>query len=480
MIVSDLNYLVAEITLASSTLVILLLSLFISNKYRDGIVYALSQCTLLVAAILTLKIAPSAPVSILNNGYIQDTISINMKLMLYLFTAAIFVYCRSYIKQTKIMAPEFYVLSLFSLLGMQILVSAFNLLTFYLGIELMTLPIYALVAMGQNKKFATEASIKYFTLGALSSCLLLYGISLIYGITGKFNLAEINASLTSMSTMPLAMKIALLFILANIGFKLGAAPFHMWMPDTYQGTSLAQVLLIGCLPKLSVFVFAYRIVSNFSFCFEFIQSTLLTIGVLSLLWGNLAALRQTNIRRLLAYSSVSHIGFIILGLCVSFVSSLFYLVTYCIMTIAGFAVLIRLSKEGFEVLQIKDLNGLAVKRPKIALLLLIIMLSMAGIPPLIGFQAKLILIRDLIYSDKLMYALLAMLASVVGAFYYLKVIRAMYFAEPETDFKVVTTNMSYAGTFLLVANSVGILLLGIIPAGLLRLCLLSFMPPLIN
>jgi len=384
-----------------------------------------------------------------------------------------FLYANRSIDDLDIARGDFYVLALFSVLGMLTLISSNSLLTLYLSLELLSLPLYALVALQRDRNSGTEAAMKYFIMGALASGLLLYGFSLIYGVTGTLFIHEIAQRMMDQQEISnVALVLALVLVISGIAFKFGAVPFHMWVPDVYQGAPTPIVLFISSVPKLAAFALTARLlgIGLVELADEAAQ-VLTVLAVLSLVIGNVVAIAQTNLKRMLAYSTISHVGFIFLGLLTANVmgysAALFYVITYAFMSAGAFAVLIILSHSGLEAENIDDLKGLNTRNPWYAFLMLLLMFSLAGVPPTVGFYAKVGILQSLIVIDQVWLAGVAVFFSVIGAFYYLRVVKTMYFDAPADPSPVpVQADMKVAFSF----NALIILALGLFPEWLLNLC----------
>ncbi len=395
-----------------------------------------------------------------------------LKLMIYLGTSLIFVYSRQYIQLREMFRGEFYALVLFAVVGMMIMVSGQNMLTLYVGLELLSLSLYALVALDRDNARATEAAMKYFVLGALASGLLLYGMSMIYGMTGSLNIADINTALMGSVKIHAVLILGLVFIVAGLAFKLGAVPFQMWVPDVYEGSPTAITILISSVPKLAAFAFVIRLlVQGLPTLVADWQQMLMIMAVLSIIVGNVTAIAQTNLKRMLAYSTISHIGFMLYGLMSAsmngFVYAMFYVVSYVLMTLAGFGMILLLSRKGFEAEQLDDLKGLNQRSPWHAFLMLIVMFSMAGVPPTLGFYAKFTVLQAALQAGYLWLVVFAVLMAVIGAFYYLRVIKLMYFDEPiDTHPIQAPIDMRIA----LSVNAMALLVFGLMPQKLMELC----------
>jgi NADH-quinone oxidoreductase subunit N len=355
-------------------------------------------------------------------------------------------------------------------------VSAHHFLTLYLGLELMSLCLYAMVAMHRDSKVATEAAMKYFILGALASGMLLYGMSIIYGVTGNLAISAIATAIQTGDLNNTVLSFGLVFLVIGVAFKLGAVPFHMWLPDVYEGAPTAMTLFIATTPKLAAFAMMIRIlVEGLGELQVYWQDMLIMLAVLSVILGNVVAIAQTNIKRMLAYSTISHVGFILLGVIsgteAGYAGSLFYALTYALMTLAAFGMVILMSRRGFEAEEIEDYKGLSKRHPWFALMMLIVMFSMAGIPPLVGFYAKLAVLKSVVDVGLLWVAVLVVLMSVIGAFYYLRVIKVMYFDTADEAYEIdAPTDMRV----MVSANAVAVLALGILPGSLMALCVNVF------
>jgi NADH-quinone oxidoreductase subunit N len=384
------------------------------------------------------------------------------------------VYSKQYLKDRGLFRPDFIVLALLALLGQFVLISGANLLTLYLGLELMALPTYALVAMRHNSEKSVEAAIKYFILGALASGFLLYGMSMLYGVTGSLDLIEIFKTVADPRVNHLVMAFGLVFIVAGLAFKLGVVPFHMWVPDVYQGAPTAVTLMIAAAPKLAAFALLFRLLVNTLLpLLGDWQPMLVLLAVLSLVVGNITAIAQTNVKRMLAYSAIAQMGFVLLGMLSvfddhAFSAALFYVVTYVLTTLGSFGLLMMLSRKGYDCETLEGLKGLNKKHPWYAFIGLVMMFSLAGIPPTVGFAGKLGVLEALVDAEHTFLAIIAVLASLIGAFYYLRVVKVMYFDEPVHEASVTGSGFAKG---LLSLNAVLVLVIGIVPAGLMSVCL---------
>lgn len=467
----DLISALPEIVIVCMAMVIMLADLMLKKSNRIAI-YGLAQFSFLVAAYLTYSSHTPTVSYAFTGTFVDDTLADVLKLMIYLGTSLIFVYSRQYLQQRDMFRGEFYALVLFSVVGMMIMVSGQNMLTLYVGLELLSLSLYALVAMDRDNARATEAAMKYFVLGALASGMLLYGMSMIYGMTGSLNIGDINAALMGDVKIYSVLILGLVFIVAGLAFKLGAVPFQMWVPDVYEGSPTAVTMLISSVPKLAAFAFVIRmLVQGLPSLFLDWQQMLMIMAVLSIIVGNITAIAQTNLKRMMAYSTISHIGFMLFGLMSAsmngFISSLFYIVSYVIMTLAGFGIILLLSRKGFEADQLDDLKGLNQRNPWVAFLMLIVMFSMAGVPPTLGFYAKFTVLQAALQAGYLWLVVFAVLMAVIGAFYYLRVIKLMYFDAP-VDLNPISAPMDMR--VILGVNALALLVIGLMPQSLMELC----------
>ena len=409
------------------------------------------------------------------NGLFQsDPLSNLLKACSCGAVAVSLIYSKQYLNDRKLFRPDFIVMVLLALLGQMVLISGANLLTLYLGLELMALPMYALVAMRHTSEKSVEAGIKYFILGALASGFLLYGMSMLYGVTGSLDLIEIFKTVADPRVNHLVMAFGLVFIVAGLAFKLGVAPFHMWVPDVYQGAPTAVTLMIAGAPKLAAFALLFRLLVNTLLpLMGDWQPMLVLLAVLSLVVGNVTAIAQTNVKRMLAYSAIAQMGFVMLGMLSvfddhAFSASVFYVVTYVLTTLGTFGLLMALSRKGYDCETLEGLKGLNKTHPWFAFIGLVMMFSLAGIPPTVGFAAKLGVLEALVDAEHTLLAVIAVLASLVGAFYYLRVVKVMYFDEPAHETSVTGSGFAKG---LLSLNAILVVVLGIVPAGLMSICL---------
>lgn len=472
---NDINHAWPEVFMLSMACFVLVLDLFVNEKNRIY-TFILTQIALLGAALLTIEQMGIDKAVVFSGTFVHDNMSDVVKLFIYLITAMVFLYSRDYLKQRSLFKGEYYVLGLFGVLGMMIMASANHFLTIYLGLELMSLCLYAMVAFNRDSGVASEAAMKYFVLGAIASGLLLYGMSMLYGATGSLNLNEIAAYLQVHGTDNMILSFGLVFIVVGLAFKLGAVPFHMWLPDVYHGAPSAVTLYIGSAPKIAAFAMVIRLLADGmqTLLIDW-QQMMIIMAVLSLAIGNIVAIAQTNIKRMLAYSTISHAGFLILGILSGtdqgYSASLFYAITYAITAAGGFGIVVVLSRTGFEAEQINDYKGLNDRNPWMAFLMLLLMFSMAGVPPTVGFFAKLSVLQAILDVGLMELAVTAVLFSLIGAYYYIRIIKVMYFDKPETEFELET---SLDARVVLSGNGLLVLLLGIFPGSLMALCVTAF------
>ena len=463
----------AEIFLLCMICVILLLDLFVSDDKRD-ITYGLTLLTLLGCFVITGFSDPGAEQYTFSGMFVGDLMANVLKLGIYIVVSIALVYAQSYIRARDMFRGEFFALSLFAMLGMMVMVSANHLLTLYLGLELLSLSLYAMIALQRDSAVATEAAMKYFVLGALASGMLLYGMSMLYGATGSLELTRMAEVIDSGAANSAILVFALVFIVAGLGFKLGAVPFHMWVPDVYHGAPTAVTLFIGSAPKLAAFAFIMRILVSglgADYLVEQWQWMLIIMAVLSLAIGNIVAIAQTNLKRMLAYSSISHMGFLLLGILSGnpegYASAMFYVAVYVLMNLGTFGMILLLSRAGFEADNLDDFKGLNQRSPWYAAVMLMLMFSMAGAPPMVGFYAKLSVLSAVVDAGYLWLAVVAVLFSLIGAFYYLRIVKLMYFDDP-VDRSPITPRAGMR--WVLSLNGIAMLILGILPGGLMTLC----------
>ena len=466
----DLLPALPEIFVLTVACAILLVDALIKDR---ALSYGLALFGLLGAAALTAFTSVPQVQTTFGGQFIDDAMGDVLKLMSYLAAMTAVVYSRAYLAERGLFRGEFFALALFAVLGMMVMISANHMLVLYVGLELLSLSLYAMVALQRDSKQATEAAMKYFVLGALASGLLLYGMSMLYGLTGTLELPKMAAILQAGVKDNVILAFGIVFIVAGLGFKLGVAPFHMWVPDIYQGAPTAVTLFIGSAPKLAAFAFTMRLlVDGLHPAVGDWQGMLVIMAVLSLAIGNLAAIMQTNIKRMLAYSTISHMGFLLLGVLsgtfAGYSAAMFYAIAYVLMSLGSFGLVFYLSQKGHEAENLDDFKGLNSRHPWLAALMAILMFSMAGIPPFVGFHAKLTILQSPVGAGFVWLAVVAVMFSLIGAFYYLRVVKILYFDAPRADAPAVTPAFDVQA--LLSANGVAVLVLGILPQPLITLC----------
>jgi NADH-quinone oxidoreductase subunit N len=475
----------AEIFLVVAACAILLIDMFSKDEKRN-LTYILSLLTLAGCAVFTwIDFRAGTTTYTFYNMFVSDPMANLLKLFTYLAVGVTLVYSRQYSGERGMMSGhmggEFYVLALFTTLGQMIMISGNNMLPIYLGLELMSLSLYALVAMRRDHAISTEASMKYFILGSLASGFMLYGISMIYGATGSLDLTTIAQKVAATDANHTILVFGLVFLVAGMAFKLGAVPFHMWVPDVYQGAPTGVTLLLGAAPKLASFAMMLRIlVEGLGLLWFDWQQMLLALGVLSLAVGNLTAIAQTNLKRMLAYSTIAQLGFVMLAMMsgvvggdashapVAYSAAMYYTITYVLTTLGSFGLIMMLARAGFEAEELSDFRGLAKRSPWFAIVMTVLMFSLAGVPPMMGFMAKWAVLQAVVETGQLWLAIVAVLFSLIGAFYYLRVVKTMWF-DDVVDASPIVTPIDMR--VVLSLNGVLVLALGVMPSGLLAACL---------
>lgn len=470
---AELLPLLPEMVLVGAAFALLMLDLFLEDRQR-WITHVLSIGALLVVGVMV-AIGTGEQGTVLNGMFVRDTAADVLKLFTCLVSALALVYSWSFLRERNLYKGEVPVLMLLATAGMMLMISAGSLVMVYLGLEMLALCQYALVAIDRDSPLANEAAMKYFILGALASGMLLYGLSLVYGATGTLDLAGIRNAIGTAS--PGLMLTGLVFIIAGIAFKFGAAPFHMWLPDVYHGAPTPITLFIGSAPKLAAFGMTYRLLEVGAGPLDEQWRLLLAgLATLSLVIGNLIAIAQTNLKRMLAYSTISHVGFLFLGLAGGgpdgYAAAMFYAITYAIMAAAAFGAIIVMSRKGFEADEIDDFKGLNARSPWMALLVLCVMASLAGVPPFLGFWSKLAVLRAALQGDMLWLAIVGIVFAVVGAFYYIRVIKVMYFDEPVGDGARERDDQTLRIAFGV--NALSLLFLGFFWSPIMGWCIQSF------
>ncbi len=476
-----------EIFLLLAACGILLIDMFLADAKRN-LTYALTLISLAVCAGLTMNYANVSGSDYIAGGmFVSDPMSALLKVFSYVAVGITLIYSRQYIADRNMtvngLGGEFYVIALFALLGQMIMISGSNFLIVYLGLELMSLALYALVALRRDHTVSIEASMKYFILGALASGFMLYGISMIYGATGTLQLNEVARAASSVTANKTILVFGLVFLIAGLGFKLGVAPFHMWVPDVYHGSPTAVTLLLGGAPKLAAFAITFRLLVEglFAQAFDW-QQMLMVVAVMSMAVGNITAIAQTNLKRMLAYSTISQMGFMLLGLLSgvhngdtsgaanAYSASMFYSITYVLTTLGSFGTIMLLARAGFEAETLEDIKGLNKRSKWFAFVMLLLMFSLAGIPPMVGFYAKLSVLQAVVNAGQIWLAVLAVIFSLIGTFYYLRVVKLMYFDEPSSNETIqANTDMRLVLSF----NGLLVLVLGILPGSLMSACVVA-------
>ena len=464
----------AEIFMLVMACVILIADLLIKQSGRL-VTYLLVQFTLLGCALITVGTHESGIVYAFHNMFVDDLMADVLKMLTYLAVSMMLVYSRLYLTVRGLFSGEFMVLALFATLGMMVMISANHFLTLYLGLEVLSLSLYAMVALQRDSAVATEAAMKYFILGALASGLLLYGMSMLYGATGSLELGAVSNAIKSGVADKNLLVFGLVFVVSGMAFKLGVVPFHMWVPDVYQGAPTAMTMLIGSAPKLAAFAFVARIlVEGLQPLVQHWSGMLIILAVASMTLGNITAIAQTNLKRMLAYSTITHMGFMLLGMLSGGIegygAAMFYAVVYVLMSLGAFGMIMLLSREGFEADTLNDFKGLNQRSPWLAFLMLLLMFSMAGVPPTVGFYAKFSVLNAVVQAGHIWLAVVAVLLSLIGAFYYLRIVKLMYFDAPESHAPI---DVGSDSAFLLSANGLGVLLLGLLPGTLMSVCAVS-------
>lgn len=455
-----------EIFLLSAITVILLLDLFLTKPFKQ-VTYYLTQISLFITGLLSFNLIAHPEIIIFENSFILDKLASVFKIFMMVAAMVAMVYSRHYLILHSLFKGEYFVLVLFSILGMMVMVSSYSLLTLYLGLEILSLSLYALIAIARNRSNAIEAALKYFVLGAIASGLLLYGMSMIYGISGNLGIANIAAFANGAelaSREVLILNFGLVFLVIGVAFKLGAVPFHMWVPDVYQGAPTSVTMFISTVPKIAAVSMLVRLlVDGLGSMHPYWSDLFIVLAILSIVLGSVVALTQTNIKRMLAYSTISHIGFVLLGFATGvtgYGAAVFYILVYILTSLSAFGIIILLNNKGFEADLISDYKGLSKHSPWFALMMLIVMLSMAGIPPFIGFYAKLFILQQVIFSDMMIVAIIAVVFAVISAYYYLKIIKSMYFEEPD---QVVNISAPMDMQLVLSINALLILVVSFFP-----------------
>jgi NADH-quinone oxidoreductase subunit N len=463
-----------EIFLLVMSCVILIVDLLIKQNNKT-FTFMLTLATLIGCMFITVGTYQAGVAYAFNKMFVDDPMADVLKLLICLAVFMMLVYSRQYLVLRGLFTGEFMVLTLFATLGMMVMVSANHFLTLYLGLELLSLSLYAMVALQRDSAQATEAAMKYFILGALASGLLLYGMSMLYGATGTLELNAVSDAITQGVQNKSLLTFGLVFIVSGLAFKLGVVPFHMWVPDVYHGAPTPMTMLIGSAPKLAAFAFVTRIlVEGMQPLAEHWSMMLIILALASMAIGNITAIAQTNLKRMFAYSTIAHMGFMLLGLLSGNIegygSAMFYTVVYVLMSLGAFGMIMLLSREGFEADNLSDFKGLAQRSPWLAFMMLLLMFSMAGVPPTVGFYAKFSVLNAVVQAGHLWLAIAAVLFSLIGAFYYLRIVKLMYFDAAESHAPIA---LGQETTLLISANSLAVLVLGLLPGALMSYCAAS-------
>jgi len=475
--IADLCFALPELFLLGAISVILLLDLFVSERFQN-LTYYLTLATLAATGYFAAGLIGESRV-IFDGTFVLDSVASTFKMFIVGFSIVAMVYSRYYLRVHNLLKGEYFVLVLLSVLGMMVMASAHSLLTVYLGLEIMSLSLYTMIAIARDRAVAVEAALKYFVLGAIASGLLLYGMSMIYGVTGNLNITEI-ASFALISSLTseqiLILNFGLVFLVIGVAFKFGAVPFHMWIPDVYHGAPTSVTMFLSTVPKIAATAMLVRLLIDGLGEFQAYWADLfMVLAILSIAVGAVVALMQTNIKRMLAYSTISHVGFVLLGFVTGAVegygAAAFYVLAYVLMSLAAFGCIIALNKKGFEADKISDFKGLSKSSPWFALIMLVVMLSMAGVPPFIGFYSKLFILQQVISAGYIYLAIAAVIFAVISAYYYLQIIKAMYFDDLQKDFKVAT---SMDMRLVLSINGILIFVIGLMPSYWMELAISLF------
>lgn len=472
--VPNLIPLLPELLVLAAACTILLLDLLIKDEHRAA-TYVLTQFTLLGAAVLSAATAGAERTYTMNGMFVDDPMGDVLKITIYITVAVLLTYAREYLSLRGLLRGELFGLALLATLGMMVMVSASHFLVLYLGLELLSLSLYSMVALQRDSAVATEAAMKYFVLGALASGMLLYGMSMLYGATGSLHLDEVLTAIQAGTAQRPVLVFGLVFVVAGLAFKLGVVPFHMWVPDVYQGAPTAMTLFIASAAKLAAFGFVMRFLADgLQPLFADWQGMLVILALASMALGNITAIAQSNIKRMLAYSTIAHMGFMLLGFLSGEVngysSAMFYVVTYALTTLGAFGMVMLLSREGFEADNLEDFKGLNQRNPWYAFIMLILMFSLAGVPPTVGFFAKLSVFQAALDAGFVWLVVVAVVLALIGAFYYLRIVKLMYFdppaagepLRPQPDVRL-----------MMGANGLAVLALGILPQPLMTLCVFA-------
>jgi len=468
---AGLTYATPEIFLALAACAILTLDLFLSDAQRRW-TGALAIVSLCVTALLAALQPVSGKITALGGLFELDRMAQVLKVVTLLTVAVVFVYSTDYLKRRAILKGEYYVLGLFATLGAMVLISAGSLITLFLGLELLSLCLYAMVAFDRDSVIAAESAIKYFVLGSMATGTLLYGMSIVYGVTGNLELAAIAATVHGGFSTNVGLLFGIAFLIVGLGFKLGAVPFHMWIPDVYEGSPTCVTVFIGTASKLAAFALIMRVLPEALAASQPDWSQMLVVlAVLSMAIGSIVAIAQTNIKRMLAYSTISHVGYVLLGILAGtaqgYQAAMFYMISYVIVASGAFGMILLLARPGFEADKLVDFKGLNARSPWFAGMMAILMFSLAGVPPFIGFWAKLGVVQAVLGVSYTWLAVVAVLFSVVGAFFYLRIVKLMYFDDPTDRTEIGGSTLMRT---VLSANALLVFALGVVPGALIALC----------
>ena len=456
---------IPEMVLLGLISAILIGDTFWSKRYQSLTYYA-TQASLVFVGFLIVTTFTTTQVITFDGSFVRDSFADIMKLATILVSVGIFLFSREYLLQQKFYSGEFFVLGLFGVLGMFVMISAHNMITMYIGLEIMSLAMYAMIALRKDSAQAVEAAMKYFVLGALATGMLLYGFSMIYGATGSITFPVMAEVIAAGNVDKTVLSFGVVFVVIGLAFKLGAVPFHMWVPDVYHGSPSAVTLYLGTAPKIAGFAMLYRLLEEaLPGLVSDWQQLIIALSILSLAVGSIVAIAQDNLKRMLAYSGIGHIGFLLLGVIAAspegYSASMFYIMVYAVTGVAGFGMIVVLSRAGDEFDRVADFAGLNARNPWLALMMLIVMFSMAGIPPFIGFWAKIIVIEEVVNAGFTWIAVIAVITAVISAFYYLKVVKAMYFDSPKESSRIEPT--SKASLIAVSFVSIALLVIGLVP-----------------
>lgn len=463
---------IPEMFVLGMACLILVVDVFLSDRHRAA-TYWLSLVTVICAAWLTLTVAWTAPLFTFGDMFVNDLLGNVLKLFVYLVVTLAFVYSRDYLADRGLFKGEFYVLGLTGMLGIMVMISAHNFITIYLGLELLALSLYAMVALDRDSVSASEVAMKYFVLGAVASGTLLYGLSLLYGTAGTLDLTRLGVHIAEIPAVNIGTLFALGFVIVALCFEFGIVPFHMWLPDVYEGAATPTTLYVGSAPKIAAFALFMRLlVEGLGGLRDEWRIMLIVLSILSMAVGSIVAIAQSNLKRMLAYSTISHVGYILLGIltgtAAGYRAAMFYTLTYVLMATAGFAIIILLARRGFEADRLEDFKGLNERSPWFAAMMLFVMFGMAGVPPFVGFFGKLYVLQAVIDSGMVWLAVLAVIFALISAYYYLRVVKLMYFDHAPENARALAAGADLR--WVLSANGLAILALGVLPGPLMTLC----------